>query len=470
MNYSNDKENQVFEPADPNVKKEGEFIVHPRHQEGVNDEHYIPIKKESKFPSTTSFSKHSKWLRIIGIFILVLIFAFEVVRPFISNLSKSAKTIPKENSEPNKETVNKNLATPTIDPSKVLIIPPSGQNPTGSQPLPPATDQGTTNITLSQEASVPTMDLRYIPDGHIAKLENNKQITLFISALDRNYIMRGTSLDNLKLLTDSRNQPLAVLQPSTGVAYEKDYAAVGSIIFNKYTGDFIGIYHTEARLNKDASDTQTTSIALALSRDGGMTWSKKGQIITGENILPIGQKVSGAGQPSAIVIGDYMYLYFSDWNGKSTDAIHLARAPLKSNGLPGSWMKYTKSGFNSPGLGGRSDPVILPPTNQTVYTSNPSISYNNYFKKYLAIFETNLGFFIGLSSDAINWGSYQQFFTFPKDTTLQKVNGDIWYSYPSFISQGTPTDMETSKSGYLYYSRGIFGQYHLMVKRALTFK
>src|SRR3989344_9270550 len=109
MNYSNDKENQVFEPADPNVKKEGEFIVHPRHQEGVNDEHYIPIKKESKFPSTTSFSKHSKWLRIIGIFILVLIFAFEVVRPFISNLSKSAKTIQKKKTELIRRPFNKNL-------------------------------------------------------------------------------------------------------------------------------------------------------------------------------------------------------------------------------------------------------------------------------------------------------------------------------------------------------------------------
>ncbi len=421
--------------------------------------------KQENFQNFPKLSNTNKIFRIGRIVIIALIIVFIgyllIIKPRTDN---------SVNKKPQEKSSSTNV-TPSTNNSNILIVTPGTQNqPEQKETVISNEHQGNSNIELGPEISIPMMDLKYVPDGHISKIENNGQITLFVSALDRSYTMTGNSLDNLKLVTGSNNEPVSIFQPSPNLTYEKDYAALASIVYNKYNGDLIGIYHTEVRANKDASNTQSVSIAVAISKDNGKTWTKKGQIITGPTNLPVGTEVSGAGQPSAVFFGDYIYLYYSEWDGQHTDAIHLARALVKSDGLPGSWTKYTKTGFNSPGLGGKSDPVILPPKKNIVYTSNPSVSYNDYYKKLLAIYETNIGFFASVSTDGISWTSAQQFFTFPKDTTIQKVNGDIWYSYPSYISSGTPTDMETGKGGYLYYSRGIFGQYHLMVKRSFNLK
>lgn len=321
-------------------------------------------------------------------------------------------------------------------------------------------------FTLDREELIPMPTLRYVPDGHISKIEKDGNITLFISAHDKSYMMQGTTLKDMSLVTDINNLPSPILKPELQ-GFDKDYAGFGQVIENPQTHELIGIYHTEIRINPDASDSQLTSIALAISKDGGFTWKKMGRIITGQNTTTIGTTVSGAGQPSAVMVGDYIYLYFSDWNRLMPDSIHLARARVASNGMPGTWEKYTENGFTEKGLGGKSSPVILPPSwdKEIYYTANPSISYNAYLKKYLAIFETNIGFFAGLSTDGINWGSYKMIFEFPLDTTLPKNIGDVWYSYPTLLSENTPTDMITGKTGYLYYSRGIFGQDHGLVSR-----
>lgn len=324
-------------------------------------------------------------------------------------------------------------------------------------------------IKLGSEEPVSTSVLMYVPDGHISKIEENGKITLFISAHDKSYIMQGNTLKDMKLLTDENKQPKPILQPEYD--YEIDYSGFGQVIENPYTRDLIGIYHTEVRINPDASDSQQTSIALARSKDRGYTWVKMGQIIKGQNTASVGTRVSGAGQPSGIVVGDYIYLYFLDWNAQMVDAIHLARAPLKENGMPGTWEKYFEGSFVEPGLGGKSTPVITPPyisEKQVVFTANPSISYNNYLGKYLAIFETNIGFFSSISEDGINWHSPELIFEFPKDMIIPKNIGDIWYSYPSLISEKTSTDMISGKTGYLYYSRGVFGQDHKLVRRSFV--
>lgn len=322
---------------------------------------------------------------------------------------------------------------------------------------------------LGAEESVPMSILKYVPDGHISKIEKNGNTTLFISAHDKSYLMQGRTLKDMVLLTGTDGLPKPILKPELS-GFDKDYAGFGQVIENPKTHDLIGIYHTEVRVNPDASDSQLTSIALALSKDKGFTWQKMGRIITGQNIASVGTSVSGAGQPSGILVGDYIYLYFSDWNRLMADSIHLARAPLGQNGMPGTWEKYTGQGFRQVGLGGESTPVLWPFEwdKKIYYTANPSVSFNEYLKKYLAIFETNIGFFAAVSTDGILWGSYKMIFEFPADTTIPKNIGDIWHSYPTLLSENTGTDMITGKTGYLYYSRGIFGQDHQLVRRSFV--
>ena len=324
-------------------------------------------------------------------------------------------------------------------------------------------------FALGDEELVPMSILKYVPDGHISKIEKNGDITLFVSAHDKSYLMQGRTLKDMVLLAGMDGLPKPILKPDSG-GFDKDYAGFGQVIENPETHDLIGIYHTEVRISPDASDSQLTSIALALSKDKGLTWHKMGRIITGQNTTNPGTAVSGTGQPAGVIVGDYIYLYFSDWNRLMPDSIHLARSLLSQNGMPGTWEKYTEQGFRQVGLGGKSVPVIVPFEwdRKIYYTANPSISFNEYLKKYLAIFETNIGFFAATSEDAIDWNSHKLIFEFPKDTTASKSIGDIWYSYPTLLSENTQTDMVTGKTGYLYYGRGIFGQDHQMVRRSFV--
>lgn len=324
------------------------------------------------------------------------------------------------------------------------------------------------SIRLGDEEKVDLADLKYVPDGHISKIEKEGSIMLFFSAHDKSYIIQGDNFGNLELMTDENSRPKVILKPEKS-GFDKDYAGFGSVIQNKLTGNLIGIYHAEQRVSPDASDTQISSIGIAISRNNGTTWEKKGQIITGRNQLPLGTKTSGAGQPSAIIMGDYIYLYYTDWNYQILPSIHLARSPLSSDGLPGTWEKYNAGGFNSPGIGGSSDPVIYPWRWEKVidYTSNASVSYNTYLKKYFVVFETNYGFFSGISDDGIYWTSYILFYPFRTNASIPKINGDIWYSYPSILSNGVG-NLQTSDQGYLYYGRGEYGQTHNMVRRYYT--
>ncbi len=326
-------------------------------------------------------------------------------------------------------------------------------------------------VVLGKEEKIFMSGLKYVPDGHISKIEKDEQIRLFISAHDKSYMMFGSSLDKVIILKDSFNLPQPILTPGE-VGFDKDYAGFGQVIENPKTLELMGIYHTEIRINPDASDSQLTSIALSISKDGGYTWKKIGKIVEGQNLTAPGTIVSGAGQPSGVIIGDYIYLYYSDWNRLMPDSIHLARSPIASNGMPNTWEKFTDDGFKNVGAGGKSIPVIAPfKFEKTIYyTANPSISYNIYLKKYLAIFETNIGFFMATSTDGIEWGSYELIYEFPADTTKPKKNGDIWYSYPTYISENTPSDMVTAKEGYLYFGRGVFGEDHQLVRRKFNIK
>jgi len=48
--------------------------------------------------------------------------------------------------------------------------------------------------------------------------------------------------------------------------------------------------------------------------------------------------------------------------------------------------------------------------------------------------------------------------------------GELWYSYPSFLSPGEPDDRTTGRSGYLYYAKARWAvEPHTMFRRPLEF-
>ena len=100
--------------------------------------------------------------------------------------------------------------------------------------------------------------------------------------------------------------------------------------------------------------------------DGGLTFTKKGwphnQIIqpTGANTTATaarGQQV-GEGDHSLVVSGDWLFLFFYEWDASPT-GFGLARSAVADGGVPGTWKKYLCTskdgcGFTSDGLGGDS--------------------------------------------------------------------------------------------------------------------
>lgn len=305
-------------------------------------------------------------------------------------------------------------------------------------------------IHLGKEEKLSPPELQWVPDGHTSMLKDfNGRIKLWVAAGPRSFLLEGDSLETL-------GSPQLVLGPERTKSEKgyDGYASFGSIIPGERSNELIGFFHQEHWPSEMTSFPFTASIRIAKSIDDGRNWEKGEAIIEGGNPVPFpGERVSGAGQPSAIIKEDEVYLYYIDWD-VTPHSIHLVKAQLDLVHKPKAWEKH-------------GEPVILPPTNRegTLYAALPSISYNTYLNKYLAVFETNIGFYLALSKDAVEWNSFQLFFEFPQPHSHREP-GDIWFSYPTLLSPKANSDRETGKTGWLYYSRGIWErQSHYMVRR-----
>jgi hypothetical protein len=260
-------------------------------------------------------------------------------------------------------------------------------------------------------------------------------------------------------------------------APDADYAGPRSV-FPAHDGhDLIMIYHGENHsfAGAETSDDLYATVCIARSNDNGLTWKREGGIITGTQPKPPGlppRTAMGAGNPSAIIAGGYIYVFYVNlaYNA-GPDQTHVARAPVTSDGSPGSWKKWYNGSFSQPGLGGKSTPVmpLASPADKTVWAANGIVSYNTYFHAYLNVFQTAIGFYYATSPDLVHWTVRGEIFSFGKNEDAP-VRGQTWYSYPSFFTPGEADDRTTGQSGYLYYAKARWAiEPHTMYRRALRF-
>jgi hypothetical protein len=261
-------------------------------------------------------------------------------------------------------------------------------------------------------------------------------------------------------------------------APDADYAGPGSVFPAKNGRDLLMIYHGENHTfnGVETNDEFYATICLARSHDGGLTWQREGAVITGTQPKPSGtppRNAMGAGNPSAIVAGGYIYVFYVNLGyNTGPDETHLARAPVSSDGKPGAWEKWHDGSFSQPGLGGKSTPVMRrpDPASKTVWAANGIVSYNTYFHAYLNVFQTAIGFYYATSPDLIRWNIRGQVFPFGHNEDAPK-RGQLWYSYPSFFTPGEPNDRTTGQTGFLYYAQARWAiEPHTMFRRALTFE
>lgn len=145
--------------------------------------------------------------------------------------------------------------------------------------------------------------------------------------------------------------------------YDAVYVGVDFVFPSSNGKDLVMLYQGVNKNFATTVDAFYSVVALATSSDNGVTWTRKGVVISGSDPKPTNPKpgANGADQSGAIVANSFIYDFYpyfsSTSNGDST--IQAARAPIASDGAPGSWTKYYNGSFGSqPGLGGVGSPII----------------------------------------------------------------------------------------------------------------
>jgi HYDIN/CFA65/VesB-like, Ig-like domain len=258
--------------------------------------------------------------------------------------------------------------------------------------------------------------------------------------------------------------------------FDADYVGPGAVITAANGTDLLMFYAAENHLFGDAHYDFSpfySSIGLARSTDNGVTWNRVGQVITGITPKPTQPPPGalGATGPSVIMSGGYIYLYYLDVGNYYIypDVVHVARAPVASDGAPGAWLKYYQGAFTEPGLGGLSTPVQgqVPPGEITKGAFWPDVSYNTCLQTFLMVFQTADGYYYSTSPDLLTWTLQGKVFSYSPDFD---PNG-VWYGYQTLVSPDQSSERVTSCTGYLYYAKrtNYSAVCHSMYRRAYFF-
>lgn len=332
----------------------------------------------------------------------------------------------------------------------------------------------------SEETALPAgqFGITNAPDGSISFLRAGGELHVWFPCGVSTCYLHGSSPDSLRPRRSLPEQPGVVLAPTGRPSdFDADYAGITSVISTNDGRELIGIYHGE-RHPCNGPFPFVRGIGVAHSRDGGLTWTREGEVARSGSPGPrpgdCSFGVFGPGDPSVVVSRDGRSLlaYFNERIPGKRDAIYLARAPLNGAAAPGSWLRYVNGRFSASLLGGAGDPVIsaAPPASKTIYAAMGSVSWNVFAKRYVAITQSMDGFYYATSSDGLHWGPLRLLlpsasWNDPKAPASARVA-----IYPSLLSFDQPSQLTTSQTGYLYYARSNKANNppHYMVRRRFT--
>lgn len=339
------------------------------------------------------------------------------------------------------------------------------------KPLKPETLELTNELFIlgaAKETSLAAFGIEYTPDGHITYIQSpNNRRRYFISGNSSSYMIESDLNYTLaQAAVVSENKPVKVYGPDRTLPYRNGYGTITSVIQpdNNNRLRLLAFAHNEEQREREEGTLDennfTASIGFLTSDDGGLHWQDKGPILRGSDWLPPGKRISGAGQPCAVVKDGYIYLYYIDWASQQkvqhSDQIYLARAKLNNAGIPDQFEHYTNTGFKLECDPNELKPVIPVPTDipNSIYTALPSVSFNKELNRLCCVFETNVGFCATTSENGVNWAPPRLIARFPIPHSNLQV-GDTWFSYPSLLSDNLEnSDQVTNSNGILYCSKG----------------
>jgi hypothetical protein len=321
--------------------------------------------------------------------------------------------------------------------------------------------------------------LLYFPDEHFSYLrQTDGSFKMWVSGGGTLGFTTSDML-NLTSMNTASGIPSSVLSPSGPgtTAFDADYAGAGSIFPAANATDLLMIYHAENHLfgsTHYAGVPFYASIGLARSTDGGLTWQRQGQIISGQDPQLVSQPATGAGAltPTAIETDGYIYVLFREIDLQSnTQGLAIARAPIASDGAPGSWQKLYQGSFSTPGLGGAFTPLqlVLDPSAEGD-RRQPCVSFNSYLQAFVLTIVGNGGIYLATSPDLVTWSAGQVVLPSPVPDATVTPSTAPYNWYPTLVSLDQASAMVTDQTGYLYYAKGANDgtSHHTMYRRSFS--
>jgi len=348
-----------------------------------------------------------------------------------------------------------------------------------------ATNAAVKNMDLTldseQDLSLLSKDIKWTPDGHITYVTfANGNRRFFLSGNQKTYTIDSPTPVSLQEALSKNPTIKENFGPNEAISYRNHYSTINSVIQTdpKNLNHLMAFTQNEEQAKKTDGtfDTAnfTSTVGLLESYDGGSTWKDFGPVIKGDDYLTPGIKITGAGEPSAIIKDGYVYVYFVDWASGNiishSDQIYLARTKIFPDGGLGIFEYYTKDGFSAD-MSNMQAVITTPDDKGAAYSSLPSVSYNKYLNQYIAILETDIGFYQTYSRDGISWNNTNLLLSFVKPQSTRE-SGDVWLSYPTLLSDDTEkTDGSTASKGNLYFGKGIWpNTAHQLTVRSFEFK
>jgi len=288
--------------------------------------------------------------------------------------------------------------------------------------------------------------LTYFPDGQFSTLYNKDKNKVFAFLAAENYgvMLQGPTLEKAK-------QVDVIIRPSGGEAFDAHYAGPGSV--NSVGQEILMFYHGEYQYFKvdpkkyPRQGEYHAGIGLSQFKGtdklGKASFAKLGQILSSPYPRPEQHDpfATGVGQPSVLLDkeGKNLLCFYVEWPLAGSAYIAAARCPVEKAASLDGWRKFDGQGFNEPGLLGKAAPVI---EMKTGWAGMPSVSFNEYLGKYLAVFNSQDGFYTTTSENGTVWEKPSLILAMEGVTNLPEV-GKPFIMYPSLLSER----MNTGRTG-----------------------
>ncbi len=310
------------------------------------------------------------------------------------------------------------------------------------------------------------LNLDYYPDTCLGIIRNSNASYKFFSsdggAVQCTTITSGT-LDNPAVSIDGHRVSIS------NTPTEFDYVATGPVYQDPEDANTIlSFIHLERHYEAYGVEYFYSSLGIAITRNGGSTWTWCGEIIQPDVAYNESAAESydiGAG--TYIIQNengtDYFYVYAIDHAAAnpSWSSLSVSKASVESvlsaakNNTVTSWYKYYNGSWTQPGMNGSFTNI----GNPNVCMNFMSVGYNSYLDKFLLAY-----------SYAINFDSnYVDISLLIADSPLDFYNDTVeylidtspkWTQYPTIVGLGNDDpECSSQKNFYLYYTQWANNQY-----------